>query len=71
MKKLIIAFLILGLAAPAAWGLYSTQQPARKIAPPPAVKQTQEAPPLLAPLDRLNDWAIALKLRIKASIYRE
>ena len=73
MKKLLIAFFILGLAAPAAWGLYSAQQPAREIgtrpvpeaAPPPLLA------PLSAPLDRFNDWGIALKRSIKAYINRE
>lgn len=77
MKKFIVVLLIFGLAAPAAWGLYSTREPAREIETRPAPEQTREAPPqmaplpLMAPLDRLNDWAIALKRRIKAYLYRE
>lgn len=77
MKKFIVGLLIFGIAAPAAWGLYSTQQPDREIEALPVAEQTREAapPPLLAPLsaplDRFNDWGIALKRRIKAYINRE
>ena len=73
MKKLIIAFLILGVAAPAAWGLYSTRGPQREAPAPAGVAggDFSEAMPLMDPMDRLNDWAISLKRRIKAYIYRD
>ena len=69
MKKLIVALLIIAFAAPAAWGLYSTREPAPDVAPPPAMGR--EALPLLRPLEVFNDWAISLKRRIKAYIYSD
>ena len=79
MKKLIFALLILGIAAPTAWGLYSSRAPVRAAAPAPA-ESPQAPPPAVAergslpwmvPLDRFNDWAIALKRRINAYIRRD
>lgn len=70
MKKLIAALLIIAFAAPAAWGLYSTREPAPELAPTPAMGR-REALPLLRPLEVFNDWAISLKRRIKAYIYSD
>lgn len=69
MKKFIVVLLTIGIAAPAAWGLYSYRSPQ---APPMVAESPAIAPGgLLAPLQRFNDWAIALKRKLNAYVRRD
>ncbi|MCZ6843041.1 MAG: hypothetical protein O7G32_09450 [SAR324 cluster bacterium] len=73
MKRVLAALLILGVAAPAAWGLYSRNEPSPRgpaAAAAPRVIMF-EGLPLMRELHELNDWGIALKRRITAYIYRD
>ena len=73
MKKLVIALFIISLAAPAAWGLYSTRERVPEKAQPivkPSIA-SPESRPLMVTLDRFNDWAVSLKHRLKAYLYRD
>ena len=69
MKILLLGLLVIAVAAPAAWGLISTE------APPPAPEGIAPSHlrtlPLRRELQEFNDFGIRLKNRIKAYIYME
>ncbi len=73
MKKLLVVMMVIGIATPTAWGLYSTGE--TTPAPLPANAGYRERVgrdwPLMRELQQLNDWGVRWKNQLNAYLRRE
>ena len=77
MKKLLTVLLVIGVATPTAWGLYSSTESAPGFGLGPFFPATDYRErvgrdwPLMRELQQVNDWGVGWKNRLRAYLGRE